>query len=583
MNAPRPTTARRILALAACLTLVTSACMFNDDDQSVSGGGEFDAVESGMPSDPEPTRGGQVVYGLEAETGASGQDGKVTTGWCMPEAQIAISGMQVARALFDPLVVPDAEGTYVPYLAKSVEPDPDSNFTSWTITLRDGVKFHDGSVLNAEVLKNNLDAYRGEYELADGSKPRNSLLFRIVFKPIEAVEVVNETTVTVKMNQPWVAFDAALYSSGRMLVVAQKQLDADKDDCATEPIGTGPFEDAGGAGWTPNVSFKLQKWDEYWQTAPDGKPYPYLDAIEFRPIPNSDARITALQQGDINMMHTSNIADMAVNLRQLRDSGEINLLVSEERTETTYVMFNMENTEGLADLEVRTAITQALDRETLNELNNAGAATLASGPFTPGVLGHLDDAGVTDYDPEAAKEFVAARKKAGKNVSFRLSTSSGPATVRLSSLMKEQLEAVGFEITLTITNEADLINQTLAGNYDISSFRNQPGDDPDSNFHWWRGDSLLNFGNFADAVVDENLDIGRATADTEVRRKAYETINRQMVSQIYNYYLWNTPWAVAEASNVHGILGPPLPGQEQAPPGRIVTGHPLLGVWIDKG
>lgn len=578
MTAPRPTATRRVLALAACLTLVTSACMFNDDDgdSASGGGGTFDAVESGLPSDPQPTRGGQVVYGLEAETGASNSEGTVGTGWCMPEAQIAISGMQVSRALFDPLVVPDAEGEYVPYLAKSVSPNDD--FTEWTITLRPNVKFHDGSDLTATVLKNNIDAYRGAYIDANGDKPRNSLLFRIVFEPIEEVVADNEDTVTVKMSQPWVAFDAALYSSGRMLVVAQAQLDADQETCATKPIGTGPFKEAG---WVPNVSFKTQRWDGYWQIAPDGKPYPYLDAIEFRPIANSDARITALQQGDINMMHTSNVADMVDNLAQLRDSGEINLLTSDERTETSYVMFNTNNAE-LNELGVRKAVAQAIDREALNDVQNEGEATLASGPFAPEVLGHLDDAGAPTYDPEASKKAAAAMKKDGKKLSYRLLTSSGPATIRLSGLLKEQLEAVGFDIRITVTTEADLINQTLAGQYDISVFRNQPGDDPDSNVHWWTGGSLLNFGRFKDDVIDENLAKGRVDSDPEVRRKAYETVNRQISSQVYNYYLWFAPWAVAEASNVHGILGPPLPGQEQEPPGRIVTGHPLLGVWIDK-
>ena len=138
MTAPRPTAARRLVALAACLTLVTTACMFKDDDGGSKGSGAnfgFDPVESGLSSDVTPKRGGKVVYGLEAETGAS-KDG-VSTGWCMPEAQLAISGLQVGRALFDPLVVPDADGNYVPYLAKSVQAT-DETFKEWTITSATG-------------------------------------------------------------------------------------------------------------------------------------------------------------------------------------------------------------------------------------------------------------------------------------------------------------------------------------------------------------------------------------------------------------------------------------------------------------
>ena len=80
-------------------------------------------------------------------------------GFCLPEAQLAISGEMVVRAIYDTLTIPNSEGEYVPYLAESVTPNDD--FTEWTIKLRDGVKFHDGIDADAEVVKNNLDAYRG--------------------------------------------------------------------------------------------------------------------------------------------------------------------------------------------------------------------------------------------------------------------------------------------------------------------------------------------------------------------------------------------------------------------------------------
>ena len=65
-----------------------------------------------------------LVYGLEAETDA---------GWCLSEGQLAISGMQIAKAIYDPLTMPDDEGIFRPWLAKSVEPNAD--YTKWTIDL----------------------------------------------------------------------------------------------------------------------------------------------------------------------------------------------------------------------------------------------------------------------------------------------------------------------------------------------------------------------------------------------------------------------------------------------------------------
>lgn len=570
MTEPRRPTGRRRNAgvLAACLvatSLVGGSCsLFGDDGpQQVTGAGLGPRpVESGLDDASKPTRGGQLVYGLEAETSG---------GFCLPEAQLAASGLQILRAVYDPLTVPDADGGYAPYLAKSVSHD--DSYRTWTITLRPGITFHDGSALDATVVKNNLDAYRGAYD------ERSPLLFTFVFRNIESVDVVNELTVRVTTEVPQVAFPAALYGSGRIGIMAQAQLDAPAESCAEEPIGTGPFEFVS---WTREESFKVKRNASYWQEAPDGKPYPYVDAIDFRPMANSDARLAALQQGELNMLHTSTASDMAENLSALRDEGAINLLVSEERTETSYILMNTKKG-PLGDQTTRRAIAQAIDREKLNELSNKGFATVADGPFAPEVLGHLDDPGFPDHDLAAAKKTVAAMKAAGTSTELSLLTSTGPAAVRIAAIEKEMLEAAGFTITLEAESEAGLIDRVVAGDYELAAFRNQPGDDPDSNFHWWNGGgNLVNFGRFDDEVINENLVIGRTSPDRDERRDAYEAINRRFAEQVYNVYLWYAPWAVAEAAGVHGILGPDLPDGGGPPAARLVTGHALQGIWIDR-
>ena len=175
--------------------------------------------------DPRPPRRARrraaaaSIYGVEAET-----DG----GWCLAEAQLALSGIMVARTIYDTLTAPNAAGDYVPYLAESVEPNGD--YTQWTITIRDGVKFHDGTDLTAEVVKNNLDAYRGEYRDAGGNLIRRPLLFTFVFQDVAAVDVADPRTVVVTTARPWVAFPAYLFASGRLGIMGQAQLD-DAEDC----------------------------------------------------------------------------------------------------------------------------------------------------------------------------------------------------------------------------------------------------------------------------------------------------------------------------------------------------------------
>ena len=563
LRAGRRATATAILV--ASLATIASSCSLLGHSKKPTDAASSDvpisAEESGLEAAGKPQRGGQLVYGLEAEVSDKG--------YCLPEAELAISGMQVARALYDTLTVPDAKGGYVPYLAKGV--DHDDAYKVWTITLRPGVTFHDGTKLDGTVVKNNLDAYRGAY------KGRSPLLFSFVLSDVAKVDVVNELTVRVTTKRPWVAFPAVLYASGRLGIMAQRQLDADPQDCATKPVGTGPFSFVS---WQRDQSLKVRRYPKYWQVAPDGKPFPYLNAIDFRPMQNSDARIAALQQGDINMLHTSTSADMASTLPRLRDSGSLNLLISDERTEVAYLMINSSHP-TLASREARLALAHAIDRKKLNDLANRGFPEVADGPFAAGVLGNLPDPGFPGYDLAAAKAEVKKLKAAGKDTSLGLLTSDGPVAVRQAQIQKEMLEAAGFDVTLQIDTEAGLIGRAISGDYDLASFRNQPGEDPDMDYIWWYGKANpVNFGRFEDPVIDRNLEKGRETADEDARRAAYEAVNREFAKQVWNVWLWHSPWAVAEAANVHGILGPDLPGGAGAPSGRLVTGHSLLGIWI---
>ncbi|MCB1269913.1 MAG: ABC transporter substrate-binding protein, partial [Microthrixaceae bacterium] len=187
-----------LAGVLVAVALVASACGGGDSSEA---GDDASVDESTL----EPVYGGEIAYGLEAEN---------NNGWCLPEAQLAISGMQVANAIYDTLTAQNADGDYVGFLAESVEPNED--FTQWTITLRDGITFHDGSPLNAEVVKNNLDAYRGEYPA------RQALLTMFVFEPVTAVDVVDDLTLTVTTT-PWTTFPA--YLSGRIGIMGQAQLD----------------------------------------------------------------------------------------------------------------------------------------------------------------------------------------------------------------------------------------------------------------------------------------------------------------------------------------------------------------------
>src|SRR5690606_38844324 len=105
----------------------------------------------------------------------------------------------------------------------------------------------------------------------------------------------------------------------------------------------------------------------------------------------------------------------------------------------------------------------------------------------------------------------------------------------------------------------------------------------------------VNFGGWDDPELNDLLDRGRETADPAEREEIYQEVNRIMTSKVYGSWSTFTSWAVVTSADVHGIVGPPLPGDDPSVPGDVETGdptrqptlglataHSLLGMWIEQ-
>jgi peptide/nickel transport system substrate-binding protein len=131
------------LGVLAVLVLAAGACGGNDgDDDDASG----DIDQSSTEDAGDPVRGGTLVYGLEADT---------ANAWAPYRASYATSGYVGLSAVSDSLFAVNDEGEIVPLLAESV--DHNEDYTQWTITLRDGITFHDGTPLDADAVKFNIE------------------------------------------------------------------------------------------------------------------------------------------------------------------------------------------------------------------------------------------------------------------------------------------------------------------------------------------------------------------------------------------------------------------------------------------
>jgi peptide/nickel transport system substrate-binding protein len=498
-----------------------------------------------------PKQGGEVVWGLEAET---------TGGWCLPQAQLAVSGIIVANAVYDTLVALNARGEYVPFLARSVTPN--ATYDQWTIQLREGVTFHDGTPLDAAAVKLNLDTYRG-------LNPRiPARLTPFVFANVADVQVTGPLTVQVTTKTPWPAFPALLYGGGRYGIVAPAQLN-DPATCATNLIGTGPFEKES---WRPNESFVAVRNPDYWRTD-----LPRLDRIVFRPVPDATARLNQFVGGQLDVMHTTSI-DSIVTLREEARNGKAQLFESSRGGDVAYMMLNSSKP-PFDDPIARQAIAYGRNVEQINQIRNRGIPKLANGPFGPGSMGYVKDNGFPEPNLAKAKKLVAEYEAAhGTKLSYEYLTNPEPDTLAIAQLVKEQAAKAGIDVSIRTVDQSTLINEALAGNFQAMGFRNHAQSDPDAQYVWWHSGSPVNFGRIDDPEIDRLLDAGRRETDPEKRAEVYRDLNRRFAQQIWNLWSWYTVWAVAAKPDVKDVLGAPLPdgGGKPAFLGGFV---PVSGEW----
>ncbi len=523
-------------------------------------GGSSDKEATGDGSG-KPTPGGTLTYALEGET---------ADGWCLPEAQLAISGIQVARSIYDTLTAPNEDGDYVPFLAETITPNAD--YTQWTLTLRPNITFHDGTALDATVVKNNLDAYRGKYPA------RSVLLFSFVFSNIADVTVVDPMTVSITTKTPWASLPGALFGSGRVGMVAQSQLD-DPSTCDTKLIGTGPFSLVK---WTQNESLELKKNPKYWQKDADGTQLPYLDEIVYKPTPEGASRINGLLAGDLNAIQMSG-GEQIDQLRDETEAGNISSYESDKFGEVSFGQLNT-STAPFNSKTARLAAIKSIDMEAYNKTVNLDVLQNANGPFAPGGIGYLEDSGYPTYDLAESKKLVAQYKEeTGTDLAFTLIATPDPATQAAAAVVQQMGKAAGIDVTITALEQAALISTAISGKYQAMVFRNYPGGDPDANYVWWKGGgNPVNFGRFDDVEINALLDEGRATPDKAKRQEIYGDINKRFASEGYSIWLQWTLWDIATATDVFGTLGPDLPDGGGAPFPGLASGHAVTGMWIQS-
>jgi ABC-type transport system substrate-binding protein len=481
-----------------------------------------------------PRKGGSLVFGVDAEE----------SGFDPTQARYDEVGVMYARTVFDPLTIITASGGWAPYLAESVVAN--SNYTSWVVTLRPNLVFHDGTPCNGAALLTNFTAQS------------KSSLTGIVLSPIlESLTQTGPLAVTMTLKSPWAPFPFWLAGGigGQIAYVAAPSMLANPNG-TSHPVGTGPFIFKE---WVPNSHFTATANPHYWRPG-----LPYLSQITFKPIPNEQARAEALTSGTIDMM----ITDTPQIITQFKGNSKYAYI--DDRTDVAGepdMNCTLLNT-GAAPWNnptLRQAAAMAINRPQYAKEIDEGVLPVSTGLFVAGSP-YFSTTAFPAYNPTQAKKLVAQVKSTGGAgaVTTTLGTTNSPAAQRGQAFIQQAWEQAGLKVTPTIVEQNDLINNALAGKFQAQTWRQFGAVDPDLNYIFWSPTTILsglaiNMARNDDPKIEAALQLGRTSTEVSVRRQAYKTVNQRLALDLP--YLWTDRaiWAVVSKPTVQNWNNPKTP------------------------
>ncbi len=424
--------------------------------------------------------------------------------------------LQAARAVYDRLMVRDSNDQPVPELLSKASAN--SNFTSWTLVVREGVTFSDGSPLTSEIVAFNLRAQQAD--------PSNTDLLA----PISAITTPDAQTVVVSMFTPWSTFPQLLTTRLGTIAAPATLLGFDP-----RPIGTGPFVWFGvdEAGITIVV-----KNPTYWK-----KGLPHLDGVRFLPIPEAADRVTAALEGKVGMV----AIDEPRQLQRLETvpnrEGKITLH-DDRNAERPKVNIAFETGRAPFDrISARRAVALATDRTEILSKAFAGQGSIARGMVSdtsPWFVDHSRSARDLDRARKQVEEYT---KETGVPLAFRLLVAPDTTLERVASLWRGQLEEVGIDMTIDLVDPQTLSLAAVLGQFQAILQIGFDSSHPDAYEPLFRGipaEQAVVSGNttrYISPLVTKSFADARTTADLTRQVDDYGTIQEQVAIDIPYLFL----------------------------------------------
>src|SRR5690606_11307777 len=312
------------------------------------------------------------------------------------------------------------DGELVPWLAESGEYEG----TVWTIELRQGIKFHSGEELTAEAVKANLD-----YIL----DPDNAAGTQTLIPDITDVEVVGPYTLRITTAEP--NPDLAAQFTDVLIADPAVFLDAGAEALNENPVGTGPYRVEN---WQRDTELVLTAYEDYWQGRPS------IDRVVFRVIPDTQARLSALLNGEVDLVPGVPPEMIA----QIENNPDVRIEEVPGR-QVIYLGMNLTRTGPLSDKRVRQALNYAVDVDLIIDAVLEGHATRNAAGLTGINAAYDPSIEPYPYDPERARQLLAEAGYAdGLTIDFHTPQGRYLKDYEAAQELARQMEAVGITVNL---------------------------------------------------------------------------------------------------------------------------------------
>lgn len=426
---------RKFLTAIAVTTVGLAACGGgSDDDGAASSEPASSETAEGDDASPSGSPGGTLRYAagnepsrFDLHRSSNGYD----QNWFAP--------------VYERLIHQTPQAELEPGLALEWEFADDTTFV---MSLREGVSFHDGAPFDAEAVKANIERAK----TVEGSGLANYLA------SVDTVEVLDEYEVQFNLSQPDATLPMQLATRPGMMLSPDAFENADLDDM---PVGTGPFELVE---YSRGDRAVYEKVDDYWD--PD---YAQVDQLEIFYMPDAVTRLNALRSGQVDaaVLEPSQVSEA--------EGAGLNVDVSDS---LEVYHFQMDRTKSeFGDVLVRQALNHAVDREAIVEGLVFGYGQPTTQWVPEGTPFYNEEFGPDyyPYDPDRARELLA---EAGLEDGFEFDAmvSTNPIYVRLGEIVKEQFAEIGVDMELRqeqqladaffTRNDADAIVSPYPGRID---------------------------------------------------------------------------------------------------------------------